>query len=72
MAEAGKNREAIRSASFTAKLSDIGSAEHVSQTPIETQVEELKQACTDYENAGGSFYAMLPMLSKRKVHDRYC
>lgn len=64
MAEAGKNREAIRSASFTAKLSDIGSAEHVSQTPIETQVEELKQACTDYENAGGSFYAMLPMLSK--------
>ena len=40
------------------------SAEHVSQTPIETQIEEIEQACTDYEDSGGSFYAMLPMMSK--------
>lgn len=62
--EAANNRDALRSAGFTANLSALSSPEYLSSHKVEDFQNDLKNACMSALTSGMQIRKMIPVLAK--------
>ena len=62
--EAANNRDALRSAGFTANLSALSSPEYLSSHKVEDFQNDLKNACMSALTSGMQIRKMVPVLAK--------
>lgn len=62
--EAANNRDALRSAGFTANLSALSSPEYLSSHKVEDFQNDLKNACMSALTSGMQIRKMVPILAK--------
>lgn len=62
--EAANNRDALRSAGFTANLSALSSPEYLSSHTVEDFQNDLKRACMSALTSGMQIRKMVPILAK--------